>query len=42
MREDFEARFALTEEELEYLQKKMADNYGYISIRECREFLDKR
>ena len=42
VREDFEARFALTEEELEYLQKKMADNYGYISIRECREFLDKR
>ena len=42
VREDLEARFALTEEELDYIQAKMTDNYGYISIRECREFLDNR
>ena len=42
VREDLEARFALTDEELEYFRKKMTENYGYISIRECREFLDKR
>ena len=42
VREDLENRFALTDEELEYFRKKMTENYGYISIRECREFLDKR
>lgn len=40
--DDLEARFALSEEEKKHFEKIADENYGYISIKDCREFLDKR
>ena len=39
---DLEARFAFTEDEQKSIQETINKNYGYISIRECEDFLKKR
>jgi hypothetical protein len=39
---DLTERFKLTEEELGELDKRMVQNYGYLTGRECREYLKNR
>lgn len=39
---DLETRFALSEDEQAYFEKLAKENYGYITISECREFLENR
>lgn len=40
--DDLSSRFALSEEELSYFERLINENYGYLSISDCRKFLDKR
>ena len=40
--EDLDTRFALSEDEKAHFDKIAKDNFGYITINDCREFLEKR